>query len=102
MNGPLAVQTAAFVALTITIVAIIVLLLIVLAPWRTVREEPPLDDTAETRLLLGDDPEEIARDQEAKRAAGRVTPRAVDLATPLPPLDDDDDTTSPGWNLPAS
>lgn len=102
MSEPVAVQTAAFVALTITIVAIIVLVLIVLAPWRTVREEPPLDDTAETRLLLGDDPEEIARDQEAKRAAGRVTPRAVDLATPLPSLDDDDDTTSPGWNLPAS
>ncbi len=101
MSEPVAVQTAAFVALTITIVAIIVLLLIVLAPWRTVREEPPLDDTAETRLLLGDDPEEIARDQEAKRTAGREAPRVVDLATPLPPVDDDD-TTSPGWNLPAS
>lgn len=101
MSGPLAVQTAAVVAVTITVVAIIVLLVIVLAPWRTVRDEPPLDDTAETRLLLGDDPEEIARDQEAKHAPDRQARRAVDLATPLPSVDDDD-AAEPGWNLPAS
>ena len=100
MSGPLALQTAAVVAVTITVVAIIVLLAIVLAPWRTVRDEPPLDGTAETRLLLGDDPEEIARDQEAKHAPDRQA-RAVDLATPLPSVDDDD-AAEPGWNLPAS
>ncbi len=35
---------------------------IVWAPWKQVRAARPLDETTETRILLGDDPEQIARD----------------------------------------
>jgi len=42
--------------------SVIGLILIVVAPWRAVRREPPLDDEVEARLLLGEDPDQIDRD----------------------------------------
>ena len=49
------------------VLSVVVLVLIVVAPWKRVREEPRLDEEAETRLLLGEDPEEIDRDLAAAR-----------------------------------
>jgi len=46
----------------LSVLSVIVLLLIVIAPWKRVRDERPLDPEIETRLLLGEDPEEIDRD----------------------------------------
>ena len=42
--------------------------LIVVAPWRRVREEPPLEPEVQTRLLLGDSPEEVAAEADAAEA----------------------------------
>lgn len=39
--------------------SILALVLIVVAPWRTVRKEPRLDPEVETRLLLGEDPDAV-------------------------------------------
>jgi hypothetical protein len=66
----------------ICIVSMIVLLLIIVAPWRGVRREPPLDRDVEARLLLGEDPDEIDRDL-AQRDAQRRAP-----VTDLHPDDD--------------
>ena len=44
----------------------VVLLLIVVAPWRRIRDEPRLSDEVETRLLLGEDPEELDRELAAR------------------------------------
>jgi hypothetical protein len=55
------------------VLSVVVLVLIVVAPWKRVRDDSGLDDEAETRLLLGEDPEEIERDlaaREAERRAG--------------------------------
>ena len=46
----------------ICVLSVIGLILIVVAPWRGVRREPPLDDEVEARLLLGEDPDQIDRD----------------------------------------
>ena len=54
------------------VLSVIVLVLIVVAPWKRVREEPALDDEAETRLLLGEDPDEIDRDLAAREAERRA------------------------------
>jgi hypothetical protein len=51
--------------------SVLVLLLIVLAPWRRVREEARLDQEVETRLLLGEDPDELAHELD-ERAAQRA------------------------------
>jgi len=40
-------------------------LVLVLAPWKSIRNEPPLDADIETRLLLGEDPAEVAADADA-------------------------------------
>ena len=40
----------------VEVVATVALLLLVIAPWKSVRNEPPLDDDVEARLLLGEDP----------------------------------------------
>lgn len=53
------------------VVAAVALLLLVVAPWRSVRDEPPLDDDIETRLLLGEDPATVALDADAD--GGRAT-----------------------------
>jgi hypothetical protein len=59
----------------ICVLSAIVLILIIVAPWRGVRREPKLDSEVEARLLLGEDPDEIDRDLAAREAQrrGRVT-----------------------------
>lgn len=47
---------------------------IVWAPWRSVREEHPLEPDVETRLLLGEDPAHLAEeldDEHPDEAPGR-------------------------------
>jgi hypothetical protein len=81
----LAVDTAVVFAALAFLVGVVVLVLLVWAPWTSVRNEPPLPDDVETRLLLGEDPEQIAADEDAAEAhARRAT--VVDLA---PDPDDD-------------
>jgi hypothetical protein len=64
---------------------VVVLVLLVWAPWKSVRNEPPLPDDVETRLLLGEDPEQIAADADAAEARARRG-TVVDLS-----LRDDED-----------
>ena len=52
--------------LGICVLSVILLILIIVAPWRGVRSEPKLDDEIEARLLLGEDPDEIDRDLAAR------------------------------------
>ncbi len=49
-------------AVTSAIVAVsaVAVVLIVVAPWRRVRAEKPLDPVIETRLLLNEDPRVVA------------------------------------------
>lgn len=59
MRTPLAVSTSAVLLVVIGVLSVLVLVLIVVAPWKRVRDEPPLDKDVETRLLLNrPDPEE--------------------------------------------
>jgi hypothetical protein len=49
----------------------VVVLAVVITPWRGLRNEPPLDEDVETRLLLGEDPTAVAADvdeAESRRA----------------------------------
>ncbi len=55
----------------LSIVSIVVFVLILIAPWKSVRKEGELDEEAQTRLLLGEDPEEIDRDLAAREAERR-------------------------------
>ena len=56
----------------ICVLSVIGLILIVVAPWRGVRREPPLDDEVEARLLLGEDPDDIDRDLAANAERQRM------------------------------
>ena len=67
------------------VLSVVVLVLLVWAPWKSVRNEPPLPDDVETRLLLGEDPDQIAADQDAAEARARRA-TVVDLS---PATDDD-------------
>jgi len=46
------------VLVTVAVVAVALLLLILVAPWKRVRAEPPLDPDVEAKLLLRRDPDE--------------------------------------------
>ncbi len=53
------------------VLSAVVLLLIVIAPWKKVRDDSGIDDEIEARLLLGEDPDEIDRDIAAREAERR-------------------------------
>ncbi len=69
----------------IAIVSVVALVLIIVAPWRTVRREAPLADEIESRLLLGEDPDEIDRDLASREPSGAPV-------TDLPSADSGHDT----------
>ena len=81
-----AADTAIVLAGLAFVVGVVVLVLLVWAPWNSVRNEPPLPDDVETRLLLGEDPEQIAADQDAAEARAVRAP-VIDLS---PDRSDDD------------
>jgi hypothetical protein len=56
----LALETNQLIALIVGGACLLALLVIVVAPWRRIRSEPPIPDEVETRILLGEDPAEIA------------------------------------------
>jgi cytoskeletal protein RodZ len=64
MTPLLAVETWIAVAVVLVSVSALLLVLIVVAPWRSVRQEPPLDDAIESRILLGEDPAQIAEEEQ--------------------------------------
>jgi hypothetical protein len=71
----LALETNQLIALIVGVVCLLALLVIVVAPWRRIRSEPPIPDEVETRLLLGEDPNEIDED-EREHVEGPSGPRA--------------------------
>jgi hypothetical protein len=64
MTPVLALHPWAVTGIVLASISAAVLMLIVIAPWRSIRQEPPLDDEAETRILLGDDPAAIAEEEQ--------------------------------------
>lgn len=69
----LAVDALVWIA-ALSVLSVVVLALIVIAPWKRVRDERPLDPDVETRLLLGEDPDEIDRDLASRdRGSAPVT-----------------------------
>src|SRR5262249_14772073 len=84
----LAVDTAVVLAGAAFVLGVVVLVLLVWAPWKSVRKERPLPDDVETRLLLGEAPAEIAADEEAAEARSRRA-TVVDFS-PDHAVEDDD------------
>ena len=81
-----AADTTLALAGAVFVLGVVVLVLLVWAPWKSVRNEPPLPDDVETRLLLGEDPDQIAADEDAaERRALRAS--VIDLS---PDSSDDD------------
>ena len=64
----LAVSTASIIVGIAVVVGVVFLVLLIVAPWTSVRAEHPLDEEVETRLLLGEDPRQIAADEDAEDA----------------------------------
>jgi hypothetical protein len=60
----LGLEANQWVAVVVGIACLAALLIIVLAPWQRVRSERPLSPEAQTRLLLGDNPDEIAQERQ--------------------------------------
>ena len=66
----LALETNQWVAILVGVACLAALVVIVVAPWRRIRCD------VETRLLLGDDPKEIAEEEDEEEAEGPSGPRA--------------------------
>ena len=58
MHPLVALALSTTILVIVGVVSVILLVLIIVAPWREVREEPPLDKTVEAKLLLHRDPDE--------------------------------------------
>ena len=73
----IALETNQLIALILGGVCVAALVIIVVAPWHRIRAEPKIPDEVETRLLLGDDPAEIAEEEdEAERREAHEGQRA--------------------------
>ena len=59
---------ASLLAVICVAACVLAIALIVVAPWRRVRDEPPLEADVQTRLLLGDSPDEVAAEADAAEA----------------------------------
>ena len=59
----LAIHNGVLLAIALAVVCAVVIALIVIAPWKRVREEPPIPESIETRLLLGEDPRQIVEEE---------------------------------------
>ena len=65
----LAVEFTTTVLVIVAVVAVALLVLIVVAPWKQVRAEPPLDPDVEAKLLLRRDPDEPTGEMPAANVA---------------------------------
>ena len=82
----LALHTATIIVGAALLIGVAFILLLIVAPWKSVRAEPALDEEVEARLLLGEDPAQIAADEDAENA--RRAP-VLDLAGDLAADQDD-------------
>jgi hypothetical protein len=64
------------VAILVGVACLGALVVIVVAPWRRIRSEPRMSNDVESRLLLGEDPKEIAEEEDEEEAEGPSGPRA--------------------------
>jgi len=64
---PLGLSAGVTAAIVLTACAVVIIVFIVIAPWRTVRDEPPIPEEAETRLLLGEDFERVDEELSDRR-----------------------------------
>src|SRR6476659_11127387 len=58
MHPALAVEFTSAVLVIVAVISVLLLVLIIVAPWRQVRQEPPLDKAVEAKLLLNRNPDE--------------------------------------------
>ena len=61
------VDDSLFAAISVG-VCLAAIALIIIAPWRRVRDEPRLERDIETRLLLGENPDDVAAAADAAEA----------------------------------
>ena len=66
LTGVLSVDWPPLVGGICGLFAIAMIVLVIAGPSRRLREEAALDDEVQARLLLGEDPDEIDRDLEAR------------------------------------
>jgi hypothetical protein len=72
LSGMLAAAWGTTALVVVAIGSVATVVLIVVAPWKQVRDEPPIDPTAEAKLLLHQDPDEPTGE------FGAVTPLETD------------------------
>jgi hypothetical protein len=58
MHPVLALDFTTAVLVIVAVLSVLILVLIIVAPWRQVRDEPPMDKAVEAKLLLHRNPDE--------------------------------------------
>jgi hypothetical protein len=58
MHPRFALELSTAVLVVVGVISVALLVLILVAPWRQVRDEPPLDPAVEAKLLLHRNPDE--------------------------------------------
>jgi hypothetical protein len=58
MQPVLAIEFTTAVLVIVAVLSVLILVLIIVAPWRQVRDEPPMDKAVKAKLLLHRNPDE--------------------------------------------
>src|ERR1700754_495178 len=94
MQPTLAVEFTTALLVIVAVLSVVLLVLIIVAPWRQVRDDPPMDKAVEAKLLLHRNPDEptgevprvsaVPPDDSDEDADGDLSDLA-DLNDPEPP-----------------
>jgi hypothetical protein len=77
----LALSAGAVALLCFGVAVLIIVVVLIIAPWKRVRSEPPLPEDVETRLLLGETFAQV--DAETNPAASISVPPVASLGEPF-------------------
>ena len=74
MHPTLAIEFTTAVLVIVAVLSVLILVLIIVAPWRQVRDEPPMDKAVEAKLLLHRNPDEPTGEVPRSRRCHPTTP----------------------------
>jgi hypothetical protein len=78
VDSPLAIELTTTVLVIVGALAVVLLVVILVAPWKQVRREPPLDPEVEAKILLHRDPDDPTGELPAAAVSDLVDATADD------------------------
>jgi hypothetical protein len=78
VDSPLAIELTTTILVVVGALAVVLFVVILVAPWKQVRQEPPLDPEVEAKILLRRDPDDSTEELPSAAVSDLVDTTADD------------------------